>query len=102
MSLNEKAERLARTGAVTSLLVEGDLLTATVEGDTDTWKVHRDPEGWSCTCPANTLGHKLCSHIGATALYEKYGVMWDAVNRARLRMARRDNGREKDANTSRP
>lgn len=101
MSLNEKAERLAKTGAVTSLLVEGDLLTATVEGDTGTWKVHRDPEGWSCTCPAHTLGHKTCSHIGATALYEKYGVMYDAEARARLRMARRDEGKENDVQASR-
>lgn len=101
MTINEKAERLAKGGAVSSLLVQGDLLTATVEGDTGTWKVHRDPDGWSCTCPANTLGHKACSHIGATALYERWGPVYEAEARARLRMARR-NGREKDANTSRP
>jgi len=101
MSLNEKAERLAKNGAVTSLLVEGDLLTATVEGDTGTWKVHRDPDGWSCTCPANTLGHKTCSHIGATALYERWGSVYEAEARARLRMARRER-KEKDASTPRP
>ena len=90
MSLNEKAERLAKSGAVTSLLVEGDLLTATVEGDTDTWKVHRDPDGWSCTCPAHTLGHKACSHIGAVALYERWGKVYEAERKARERIARRE------------
>lgn len=89
MSLNEKAERLARGGAVTSLLTQGDLLSATVEGDSGTWKVTRDPDGWVCACPANQLGHRMCSHIGAVALYERWGKVYEAEIRARRRMAAR-------------
>lgn len=101
MAVAEKAQRLARNGAVRDLIVTDELLSANVVGDSDTWKVSRNPDGWRCTCPAYSLGHKMCSHIGAVGLYEKWGPIYEAELRARQRMSRRDR-REDHEDPSRP
>lgn len=89
MGVNEKAERLARAGRVSDLVVDGEFLSATVEGDSGTYRVNRDPEGWRCECPAFEHGHRMCSHIGAAGLYERWGEVYDSERAARERMARR-------------
>lgn len=56
MTIEEKAERLLVTGALTVTVEE-----ATVRGDHGTYTVWRDPDRWRCSCPAR----KKCSHIEA-------------------------------------
>lgn len=57
MTIEEKAERLLVTKAVTIERV----LVATVRGDHDTYTVFREKDRWRCTCPSRVR----CSHIEA-------------------------------------
>ncbi len=84
-----KAHRLARWGAVTVTGRTQNTTTATVEGDTATYRVTIYPElatGATCQCVAFDF-NRDCSHIRAVFLYESYGAIWQAEQRAKQREA---------------
>jgi uncharacterized Zn finger protein len=93
MTLDEKAERLVRAGAVRVVsrdLSGGDPLPhvyARVTGDTATYDVELGGTGENtCTCPLFVRGHRRrCAHIRALQLYERVGDLWAAEERALLR-----------------
>ena len=89
-ALIAKAEAYAKGGAVTVTVSNADTLIAQIDGNTGSYTVVVAPAGSSCTCPANTLGHRVCSHIRAAELYERWGALWDAERRAAARQAARD------------
>lgn len=93
-----KAHRLARTpGAVSVVTSLGDLsapivpydseLHADVEGDSATYRVEITPTDSRCECAAYQFGTRPCSHIRAVFLYESYGAIWQAEQRAKQREA---------------
>ena len=96
-TLDEKAERLVRAGAVRVVSRElsgGDSLphvVARVVGDTSTYDVELGETGENtCTCPLFILGQRRrCAHIGALLIYERWGDLWGAQERALDRMKQR-------------
>ncbi len=96
-TLDEKAERLVRAGAVriVSRVLDpraGPLphVIAIVDGDTDAYEVELGATGNnSCTCLAFTVGRRRCSHIRALQLYEIVGDVWAAEERALQRTRER-------------
>lgn len=95
-TLDEKAERLVRAGAVQIISREtsrgGPLprVVAIVVGDTASYDVELGATGTNtCTCRAATVGRRRCSHIRALQLYERVGDVWAAEERARQRSEER-------------
>ena len=97
MTLDEKAERLVRAGAVriVSRVLDsrgGPLphVIAIVTGDTDAYGTVLGATGNNtCECPAATVGRRRCSHIRALQLYEKVGDLWAAEERGLRRSEER-------------
>ncbi len=84
-----KAHRLARWGRVEITGRTLNTTIATVEGDSGTYEVTIYPElayGATCQCGAFYF-NRDCSHIRAVCLYESYGAIWQAEQRAKQREA---------------
>ena len=89
-TLDEKAERLVRAGAVqiTSRVLDSRVgplphVTAIVTGDTGVYDTVLGATGDNtCTCPMAMKSRRRCPHIRALLVYEKVGDLWAAQERA--------------------